>query len=105
MSTKSNYPNAIKYLGVLERAPSDSLLILREIAKHQPSVIVRAYEKIFPIVTTVIEEEIYKLALSGKNQDGYANKILCIKLHREKTGMGLKESKEAVEALFAKWGF
>ena len=34
----------------------------------------------------------------------YKGKIACIKMHRNRTGMGLKDSKDAVEAYFNKLG-
>lgn len=50
-----------------------------------------------PPPTTIEENEILELVRSG-------NLIAAIKLHRERTGDGLKDSKEAVEALAAAHG-
>jgi len=65
--------------------------IIVEIAKSNPSVLVKACGKM-KIMYQAFEYDVIDLYES-------AGKISAIKLYREKTGFGLKESKEAVEKL------
>lgn len=53
--------------------------------------------EMYPAPDPVAEHEILRLLREGK-------KIMAIKIHREATGLGLKESKEAVEALAQRHG-
>lgn len=67
---------------------SDKILI--EVAKMNPSVIVKAYDKLTG--ASEWERGAKDLVTSGL-------KVQAIKYCREQTGMGLKEAKEAVEKL------
>jgi hypothetical protein len=51
-----------------------------------------------PATTGELTEEVKALA------DDPAKKIAAIKLHREQTGLGLKEAKDAVESYIARGG-
>lgn len=56
-----------------------------------------ALAEMYPAPDSAAEHEILRLVRDGK-------KISAIKIHRETTGLGLKESKEAVEALARRHG-
>ena len=65
--------------------------ILVEIVKSNPSVLVKACRKL-DISASSWEQEAIDMYRSG-------NRVTAIKFCREKTGLGLKEAKDAVEKL------
>ena len=67
--------------------------VLVDIAKHNPASVVKAAERLGFDFSEPWLEDVKVLARTRK--------IDAIKIYRKKTGLGLKESKEAVEALMA----
>lgn len=84
----NHYPEAIEILDNANGFTDRKLLV--EIAKHEPSAVVRACTR---LRSAGWIEEVRPIVLDGK-------KINAIKECRRLTGMGLKEAKEAVEQAF-----
>lgn len=70
--------------------------VIFEIAKSHPAIFVKAYKKAYPDIGLTLKDY---AALIHDNQP-----IAAIKLYRERTGLGLKESKEFIDKLRAKMG-
>jgi ribosomal protein L7/L12 len=83
-----HYAEAIDALEKIQQLDC-ARIILVEIAKLHPSAVVKAYEKLHKRLWL---KDVIDLLKSKK-------KIDAIKLYREKTGVGLKEAKVAVDAL------
>lgn len=76
-------------IDVITKHRDESEIILIEVAKANPGAVVKAFN-------TIYHEEWHKDIIPLLKVD---RKIQAIKLCRELTGMGLKEAKEACEAI------
>jgi hypothetical protein len=108
---QNHFPKAMDYLMQLafpvdkETSSENAFKMLADIGKHRPAVIVESYERLFPLSkVNPLEQTIVDLAKASMSYEGHPHFISCIKLYRDRTNMGLRESKEAVEAIFAKYG-
>ncbi|CAB4192179.1 hypothetical protein UFOVP1244_6 [uncultured Caudovirales phage] len=90
----NNYKSAIE---LLAKCDLDYRQIVYRIAWSNPKVLVNAIEGSIPPIreSRKLEDEVVSLLQIGK-------KINAVKLWRDHTGDGLKESKDAVESIQAK---
>jgi ribosomal protein L7/L12 len=87
-------------LSVINNPQTDYKKIAMEVAKEHPMIFLKCAgfnpEKPAEFAMDALEKEIYGLLKSDLLID-------AIKIYRAKTGMGLKEAKDAVEAYRDKW--
>jgi len=77
-------------IDIITKDGTDFRALVLEIAKRRPKVVVDAANR-----PSSMEQEILAIAQSGRKLD-------AIKLWRQRTGDGLKEAKDAVDALMMK---
>lgn len=92
---KNVYAEAIEVLRVVINDYNKSERILWEIAKQHPAAILKA-----AMAMGIYSDKDAKLKQMVSTASG---KIEAIKTYREMTGMGLKEAKDAVEAIRTHW--
>lgn len=85
----NNHADAIKVLSTM--TAGKALKLIYEIASTHPKAVVDSHGRIFG---KLIDEVILDMARDG------CSKIECIKKYREMSGAGLREAKEAVEAIY-----
>jgi hypothetical protein len=78
--------------GIYSFRPSDAARLARQERKLDALLRHLKVEYVDPASSDGLSDEVKRLA------DDPRSKIAAIKLHREQTGLGLKEAKEAVEA-------
>ena len=92
-----------KAMGIFYTPRSDWAEIALEIAQNNPSVFVRAVEAI------ELRKQVADNPWQGEFQrmvagdGGIRNVVTAVQLYREKTGMGLKEAKNAYDKARSEW--
>jgi ribosomal protein L7/L12 len=79
-------------------APIDRDALVRQIAKYNPSVLVKA-ARTLGWSDSSLEARVRKILRDYANSTGISGKIEAIKLVRAERNLGLKEAKDFVEAL------
>ena len=90
-------------VGIVSAHRSDWAEIALEIAQRNPSVFVRAVEAIERRKQTPDKPWTGEFQRMAGESGDIANMVAAIKLYREKTGMGLKEAKNAYDKARSEW--
>ena len=90
-------------VGIVRAPRSDWAEIALEIAKRNPSVFVRAVEAIGRREKAADNQWRGEFQRMVAGDGGVKNMVAAVKLYREKTGMGLKEAKNAYDHARSEW--
>jgi len=101
------HAQVVKAMQQLLKNPDLCVNVCWEIAANCPVYFLQAVDEVCPDIKEAslpLVERVRKLAYSLPRSDSSVGKVEFIKAHRQLTKMGLKESKDWVEANWAEFG-